>query len=120
VINARRSFNLDILLSTLTNFEPDRANSLPRPHHKSFADLEKSAEAGCAICRLVCTSARYTSCSGTLAEGQISFRLNHSDFLIFDFDKTNDIDPASLHSLNWGMGFGAIRLSAIEGSWNSP
>jgi hypothetical protein len=107
--------NLDIFFSALIKVEPDMVESLPRPHHKSFADLQKSAEAGCPICMLVCESPRYRPSGGASAERQINFRLNRRAILIFDFDRTNDIDPESLYPINWSMGFSAIRLSAIEG-----
>lgn len=106
--------NLDILLSTLRNFEPGGPKDESRPHHKNFADLVASAEAGCPICNLVCAhphSSLYSHCS-LLENGQIYFLLNNHDLLVFQFDISHE--PERSLSRNSGI-LAIIRLSTNEG-----
>jgi hypothetical protein len=104
--------NLDILLSTLVNFELGAPNNQRRPHHKNFADLEASAEAGCAICSLTCADPDTSSIITGSQSGQIYFSINPGDCLVFEFDISHETE----HSLNHSSQvFALIRLRTNEG-----
>jgi len=100
--------NLDILLTSLSKFEPGTDNR-SHSHHKNVAALRNSAEAGCAICKLVIGNSWDLSNNATAVTGQINFRLNARDILMFD------TDTQSSSSKGWPRGFCCIRLSALEG-----
>ena len=100
--------NLDILLTTLSELEPG-ADNRSHSHHKNVAALRNSAEAGCAMCKLVIGNLWALSTNETAVTGEINFRLNARDHLIFD----TEIQRSS--SKGWPRGFCCIRLSALEG-----
>ena len=102
--------NLDILLSALGGHLDHDGSNQRCPHHKNFADLQASAEAGCAICSLVCADPCSSSIINGSQTGQIYFSLYPSDLLFFDVD--------NLHET--GNSFDGIiavlRVSANEGT----
>jgi hypothetical protein len=100
--------NLDILLMSLCKLEPEAENR-PHSHHKNATALKNSAEAGCAICKLVLGNIRTLSNNATAVTGQINFQLNTRDILIFGTETQNS------SSKGWPRGFCGIRLSALEG-----
>jgi hypothetical protein len=100
--------NLDMLLTSLSKLEPGAENR-PLGHHKNVAALKNSAEAGCAICKLVFGNIRTLSNNATAVIGQINFRLNTRDILMFD------TETQSSSSKGWPRDFCGIRLSALEG-----
>jgi hypothetical protein len=100
--------NLDILLTTLCELEPG-ADNRSHSHHKNVAALRNSAEAGCAICKLVIGNSWALSTNETVVTGQINFRLNARDILMFG------TDTQSSSSKGWSSEFCCIRLSALEG-----
>jgi hypothetical protein len=100
--------NLDILLTSLSKLEPEAENR-PHSHHKSVAALKNSAEAGCAICKLVLGNSWALSKNATAVTGEINFRLNARDILIFS------TETQSSFSKGLPTKFCGIRLSALEG-----
>jgi hypothetical protein len=103
--------NLDILLSTLMNFNPGGPKTQRRAHHKNFADLVASAKAGCTICSLVCADPEASSILTGSESGQVYFFLHPDDLLAFDFDILHE----SEHSGRRSKALANIRLSTNEG-----
>ena len=104
--------NLDILLSTLRTLEISGPKTPRRPHHKNFADLEASVEAGCTICSLVCADQESSSIITGSQSGQIYFSLYPGDRLVFEFDILHETENSLSRSPQI---FAFIRLSANEG-----
>jgi hypothetical protein len=104
--------NLDILLSTRMKAKPGGPQYQRRPHHKNFADLQASAQAGCTICSLVCANPDSSSIITGSQSGQIYFFLHPNDLLFFEFDNSHE----AVHSLSRSSQmFAFIRLSTNEG-----
>ncbi|CZR67603.1 uncharacterized protein PAC_17502 [Phialocephala subalpina] len=102
--------NLDIFFGAVgaVELKPDDRS---RPHHKDFASFESSAEAGCTICRLVCTNPRFQFIDTTVSE-QIYVRFDQRRDVLF-FHTADDTGNKVYRSPL--MDICAIRLSAIEG-----
>jgi hypothetical protein len=113
--------NLDILLSTHEKHDSNNGKPRPHAHHDSFAALEKAAEQGCEICKMVSSNTsrwaieKLDSLGGS--ESRLLFKFVSLDLLKFSTaseEQRAEVDAPGSHGPEPAL-LPSIRLSAKEG-----